>query len=207
MVRFWLPFALILMITFSVFMTLLSWRPYDNSAFGNLLPMPADCPAPCWGGIRPGVTDSGGAIDLLQQHDWVAEIDIKPSTPPDGGQLIWYWAKPVAPMIDETRPGVAGIHRGIVTWIQIPTTLALGDLWLAQGEPTMAVTRESVPSHNLVRHYMMYGEQSVQWRSAITCPWRLQNFWLARLDLWLGTASMVEMPPYRRPTHTTCRNG
>jgi hypothetical protein len=207
MFRFWLPPILALMSVFSAFTVLLTWQPYHNPALQDLLPPPAQCTAPCWGGIRPGVTTVSEATDLLRQHDWVAEVEFTATTPPGGGTLVWHWKPAAAPIVDRTRPGTAGILRGRVSWMQIPTTLALGDMWLARGTPATAVTLASMPSHNRVHHYVMYHEQSVQWRSIIGCPWRTQTFWRARVELWLGVSSPHETPTYHRPTRAACRNG
>ena len=195
---------MMLMGAFSTLVMLLTRQPYDSTAVQAMLPAPITCEAPCWVGIQPGVTSLSGAMAVLQQHDWVTFVEYQPTTPPSGGRLVWQWTASASSVIDPTRPGVAGIHRELVSWIQIPTTLALGDVWLAKGDPVKAVTRAALPAHNRVRHYVMYDEQAVQWRSMIDCPWQLQRFWHASVDLWVGVSSIIEMPTYQRPARTAC---
>ena len=195
---------MLLMGTFGPAVMLLTQKPYDSAALRAMLPAPIECAAPCWADIQPGTTSLGRAIDILQQIDGVTDVEFQPTTPPSGGTLVWQWTAAASPVIDPTRPGIAGIHREMVSWIQIPTTLALGDVWLAKGDPVKAVTRAALPSHNWIRHYVMYDEQAVQWRSVIGCPWRLQRFWHAPVDLWVGVSSAIEMPSYHRPTRTAC---
>jgi len=186
---------------------LLNSQPYQNNAVEELLATPAHCGTPCWAGIRPGVTSLNHAIDILRGHEWVTEIEFTPTSAPGSGFLLWNWDDPPAHVIDPARQGAAAVHQGIVTSLRIPTALALGDLWLANGQPERAVTHTARTTQIRVRHFMIYDEQSVQWRSAIACPWHMQNFWLARLDLWLGRPSLVEMPLYNRPTRAACPGG
>lgn len=207
MVRFWLPPTMALVTMFSVLIMLPGRQPYHNAALQDLLDDSLTCGAACWAGIQPGATGLYNAIDILQRHDWVTEIEFSATNLPDSGFLVWHWNTPPANIIDPARPGVAGIHRGIITWLQIPTAFALGDVWLANGQPAKAVTHTARTAQTSVQHYMTYGEQSVQWRSAIICPWQARNFWQARLDLWLGRPSVVEMPAYIRPTRAACHRG
>jgi hypothetical protein len=48
---------------------------YDDTEVRDLLLPPATCPAPCFMGIRPGVTTYDEAVEILEAHSWVERIE------------------------------------------------------------------------------------------------------------------------------------
>lgn len=162
MLRFWWPPIVALVIFFSALIALLNFQPYRNHALQEFLALSGDCAAPCWWGIRPSVTDLSQMMAILEGHEWVAEVDFAASNTPDSGFLTWDWRAPPPDVIDSARSGTAGIHRGIVTWLQIPTAFALGDVWLTVGQPNRSVTVAARAGRDQVRHHLSYTDEAVQ---------------------------------------------
>jgi len=52
-------------------------QPYDDHELRQLL-LPDGCPAPCFMGIRPGVTTQDEAIKILEASDWVETLTKNP---------------------------------------------------------------------------------------------------------------------------------
>src|SRR4051812_45844003 len=74
MPRFYLRIMLILIIVFTGALLLIHAQPYDDHELRELL-LPEGCPAPCFMGIRPGVTTADEAIKILESSEWAASID------------------------------------------------------------------------------------------------------------------------------------
>ena len=70
MLRFYLRFVLLLFALLMVITVLIRTQHYDNRAVRQLL-VTEGCPAPCFLGIRPGITTASDAINLLRDSQWV----------------------------------------------------------------------------------------------------------------------------------------
>lgn len=71
MLRFYL--MLIPTILFTAILLIIHAQPYDDHELRQLL-LPEGCPAPCFMGIRPGVTSMKEAVRLLRSNDWVRDL-------------------------------------------------------------------------------------------------------------------------------------
>jgi hypothetical protein len=117
---------------------------YDDSDLRAFL-TPPDCPAPCFMGIRPGVTTTEEAIAILEAHEWVAEVDdVDPDLfrDPDGDgaylmpTIGWMWSQTRPEWIDGESKGVVWIGEdGLVLRLEILTSVPMGDILLALGNP------------------------------------------------------------------------
>ncbi len=193
-----------LSVLFSATISLVNARPYANPALNTFLTAPTACITPCWAGIRPGVTGLSTLQNRLEDHAWVGEVTFTATTDPDSGFMVWMWRNAPESIIDTSREGAAGVHEGVVTWLQIPTAFAFGDVWLAQGEPQSGLTLALRRPARFVRHYAAYGNEMIQVRYMIPCAWSPTDRWQTRVDLWLGMGSPVPMPAYDRPARTGC---
>jgi hypothetical protein len=205
MLRFWLTPVLALSLLFAITISAVNARPYDNPDLRAFLQAAHECTLPCWGGIRPGVTGLSEIQIVLGNHEWVREVTFTPTTGPDTGFMTWRWRDPVTGVIDATQQGEAGISDGVVTWLQIPTVMAFGDVWLTMGPPQRGRTIAGRRPAYMIRHYAAYADQGVQVRYAIPCAWNPDHLWRTRVNLWLGIRSVVQMPDYVRPPHSGCR--
>src|SRR4051794_14092484 len=62
--------AILLIVLFTAVLLLIHAQPYDDHELRQLL-LPEGCPAPCFMGIRPGVTTMDEALELLKKSGWI----------------------------------------------------------------------------------------------------------------------------------------
>ena len=73
MFRFYLRLSLLPLTLFSAVLLLIHAQPYDDHDLRQLL-LPEGCPAPCFMGIRPGVTTEDEALKILRSSGWVRDL-------------------------------------------------------------------------------------------------------------------------------------
>ncbi len=91
MSRFYLRLILIPTALFTVVLILIHAQPYDDHELRELL-LPEGCPAPCFMGIRPGVTTKDEALKILRSSVWVHDLThycIYPDCKADGYEITW----------------------------------------------------------------------------------------------------------------------
>jgi hypothetical protein len=115
------PFALLIVLT--------HLQPYEGSHLRALLAPTEGCDAPCFIGIRPGVTTVDEAVELLSSHEWVGGIDV------DLLAIRWRWTGAQPAWIDAREPAQIWLDGERVTGIEFKTRLTLGDMRLTFGEP------------------------------------------------------------------------
>src|SRR5690349_3960838 len=74
MLRFYLRLILLPLVLFSAALLLIHAQPYDDHELRELL-LPEGCPAPCFMGIRPGITRTKAALKSLVTGQW-ADLDL-----------------------------------------------------------------------------------------------------------------------------------
>lgn len=145
MTRFLIRLALPFLALFTATIGLIRARPYDDHGLRDLL-LPLDCPAPCFMGIRPGVTTLEEAQSMLENISWVGTIWQQEETynefDPPGTHisLEWNWANnslfdPEFRYLNLHYNGVVStVYSGVMS-ISAAIPFRLGDVWLALGEP------------------------------------------------------------------------
>ncbi len=131
-------------ILFSLFGTsvlLVHFQPHDDREISSLL-LNDSCPSHCFIGIQPGVTLAGDAVKMLENHEWVQNIearytDFGQSTNTFWGYVYWQW-KPGTPLWTHTPSYTLGLHDsylrildGRVNEIAFSTSLPLGAIVLS----------------------------------------------------------------------------
>ena len=129
---FLLRVALLLTVIFLLPVLLIRAQPYDDGGLRAFLTPPEDCPAPCFMGIRPGVTTAEEAIAILEEQPWVlwdteSQLSI--------GPLIWNWSVQAPSWFDSQDSGVVRVRNEQVTMLGIPMKSSWADLMLALGRP------------------------------------------------------------------------
>jgi hypothetical protein len=136
-------FALVLL--FIMLLTAIQAQPYDDSELRALLTPPAGCPAPCFLGIRLGVTTTDEAIAILKQHEWVAQVKTQYTDYDNTIHLFWGWVywdwKPPRDAWSSGRSlaghsGAMKIVQGFIHEVLLATPFTLGHLILAMGQPS-----------------------------------------------------------------------
>jgi hypothetical protein len=106
----------------------------DHDLRGLLVPHQDDCPAPCFMGIRPGVTSLDQAIYVLEEHEWVGHVNYSDIALPD--QIIWWdWTETSPLFVDSVIPGRLDIAGGIASRITISLNTTYGDIALISAMP------------------------------------------------------------------------
>lgn len=184
---------------------LIGFIPYDNSTIQAFFQPAAECSTPCWEDIRPGVTTIEEMIRILEERGWVRDRQFNYSMEIDTGLLTWRWRNPPSPFIEENRIGIAWIQHNIVQWIDIPTRLTFGEVWLLYDLPIRGAIQPASVVPRRINHYASYHEHDwLQVRSTIFCPVRIYNFWQAQVNVLIGSLPVVEMGSYRLPHWLRC---
>lgn len=178
-------FAALLTALLFVPMLLIRAQPNNDRVLRAFLTPPSDCPAPCFMGIQPGVTTAGAALTLLEQHEWVHEVNIM-ETP-----ISWTWSGRQPAWIDDRVPGhlvtdrfVSEVRDDAAVNVFFQSTLTLADVFMILGPPDQAwfgihdPTRRISPAHHV--YYEAYG---LQLDTALRCPLRLDAVWRKPLEM------------------------
>ena len=192
MARLLFRLALTLTITFTLFMALLRVRPYDSSDLRGLLPTAHNdnCPAPCWRGIRPGITTLEEAAAILNSDAWVKDVFMSPTL------VSWAWTGAQPASVDGEHHGVLWARRGIVQQVKISLNVSFGEVWLLldqphQGDIQLSGVTVSRPTIYRAAHLAVYAYPGgiLQTNSILTCPLNPGAFWNAPVELRLESIS------------------
>jgi hypothetical protein len=140
MTRLVIRLALPLFILLAATLTLIRAQPYDDHGLRDML-LPADCAAPCFMGIKPGVTTLATAIYTLENHPWVRKVTVEPGCESPNTiiqycNINWTWNDHLPMWINPQTNGVLTIATGRVSqFMVVPMRIELGNLWLAIGFP------------------------------------------------------------------------
>ncbi len=135
MPRIYLRLTLIPLALFTAALLLIRAQPYDDHELRELL-LPEGCPAPCFMGIRPGITTVDDAIKILEASGWVSEIDNK-KFENNSGFILWNWRYEKPSWIREELRGGIYINDKVVHAIIIQSEFLLGETRLILGLPDM----------------------------------------------------------------------
>ena len=118
---------------------------YDDSALRTFLTPPAGCLAPCFMGIRPGVTTFAQASTIVQTHEWVAQINKTQRFRNRYQYLFWQWngSQAFLPVGSFDNRLAAGIEAA--GDVSIQTSIAPVEIWWLYGAPhwVQRVTHDS----------------------------------------------------------------
>jgi hypothetical protein len=149
--HFYLRLAILPVLILTAAVLLIHAQPYDDRELRHVL-LPEGCPAPCFLGIRPGVTTSEEAITLLKKSGWAEDIE----SVLYGSQLKLKWnARSPSWLANDGAYGgpAIWIQHGIVSEFRIDTNLTLGTIQLILGtSPLQKVYLE----HRKGYKYMFY---------------------------------------------------
>jgi hypothetical protein len=192
------------LITF-ISITLIGLTPHDDSTIRAFLQPTVECSTPCWEGIRPGITRIEEMTLILEENGWIRDRQFNYSMEIDTGLLTWRWRTPPSPFIESSRIGLAWIQNNVVQWIDLPTRLTFGDVWLLFDPPIRGAIQPASVIPRRINHYASYDENDwLQVRSTIFCPVRTSNFWQAPVNVLIGSLPIVEMKTYRLPHWSGC---
>ncbi len=190
--RFCARLILIPLLLFTTALLLIHSQAYDDHDLRQLL-LPDGCVAPCFLGIRPGVTTAEEAVKLLRANAWVADVTVINSENPY--QIWWTWNKNAPDFLRNapTNPnfpvnGEILSSNQVVTRILFTPRLSLGDIVLARGLPS---TSEFIFSGMIITP-----SQSIT--AIISLEYQADGFWVSgsprcpfTADLWHTSAQVT----------------
>ena len=181
--------ALVLVVSCAALVLAVRGLAYDAAYFADVraaLTPPADCPAPCFLGVRPGETSFGDAVALLEAHPWVDEIYMRvPRVRRTWIDVNWSGQQP--DFIAGT--GRLAVQDGVVVRFLVETKISFGIIWLAFGAP---------PRGELVRpyHTAAFDVRTMQ---------RCADFWRAQTAILVTSASEAGEPYTPALRRAICR--
>ena len=160
MLRFYLRLALLPVLLLTAAALLIHTQPYDDRDLRHVL-LPEGCPAPCFLGIRPGVTTGDDAVKLLQQSGWADDIEYVLY----GSQLKLKWNAQSPSWLandgDYGGPAI-WIQNGVVTEFRIDTNLTLGTIQLVLGtSPLQKIYFEHRKGYKYMFYARVYADTSM----------------------------------------------
>ncbi len=168
---FYLRLLMLPLLIFTAALLLIHAQPYDDRDLRELL-LPEGCPAPCFMGIRPGVTTVDDAVMLLEANEWVTHeftYDL-------GSVYSWSWSGRQPAIIDaserfriNTSTTVGGDK--IVYEMDIHIKASIGSIMLLVDNPlSFLVLKNSgeLGSHSANVVYLRYDNMRIE--GATFCP-------------------------------------
>jgi hypothetical protein len=201
--------TLLLTALFTTAVLVVRARPLDDGVLRALLQPPADCPMPCFMGIRPGVSAIDEALAILESHEWVERIEFRR---PEGSYAHFYmvtWSGQQPELIDAEKNGVIvsvynfRLRQRIVRNFRIPlrAAITLGDLYSALGKaPTTAVEAfygGGAVFNFLLRHEYDYADSSLSFSTYHDCVYDRKHF----LDRPVRDVELVIAPQVVQPSN------
>jgi hypothetical protein len=172
----------------------------DVAAFFTV---PDDCHAPCFIGLRPGVTTVGAAEAGLRAHAWVEDVSVKAFGDHEGpahgyGEIRWQWSGQQSPLIDASHPGRASFRWDrdiqasgqsmqdvLVETVVVHTRIRLysAQTWL--GTPDSGRVSERLDQQlKYVSNYHFAGPPAMLRLSGLfNCPTSLMTYWHTRAEM------------------------
>jgi hypothetical protein len=136
-------------------------QPYDDSELRAFLMPPEGCPAPCFMGIRPGLTTTQAATAILGAQPLLANT-IAPN-PPNG---IRFRANRPQGLVEDTVFSYLRVESNMIQWLRVQTNISLGDVWAAYGQPDWG-SRVYTMGSSYIYYAIGYNQADISFEFAI----------------------------------------
>jgi hypothetical protein len=183
--------------------------PYDDSRPISFIAAAENCTGTCILGINPGTTRVGEALEHLQSHAWVADVELH--APGTGyGQISWLWSGQQPELIDDSHPGrmtfywdeneinSPDLHGSLVETISIYTRIRMAHLQSWFGTPdsgTASVRPDGQLGYSAAYHRP---GSTTSLSTFMPCPVNLMSYWNAHtriaISIGHGTSDYVSPP-------------
>lgn len=156
-------------------------QPYADGGLHESLTSPQGCLAPCFMGIRPGVTPLEEALLILDDHEWVAALAGEYSGYLPGAMtydlprllpvIDWAWNMNRPTWIDSQKKSSVALTGSHVAAITVHTQVPLGDMLLIFGPPdrTLLARRGTDQARTFV-YYGWYADKRLLVTVGGSCP-------------------------------------
>jgi hypothetical protein len=190
MIRFTGALAAALAFAFVLALAASQAQPGDGDLRVFLLP-PEGCEAPCWQGIRPGVTTLDEAVALLEASPWVERAVVDTGTPFTFIYLKWNERAPAfARNVSPRLPLYMWARNGFIQLIVVPTLIPYGEVRSLFGTPSSGLFAVSGYRDSLTlgrrpntRHTAVYYDGRVIVDTRVYCPVSPALFWNAPVTI------------------------
>jgi hypothetical protein len=161
------------------------------------------CAAPCWQGIRPGVTRSFVAVEMLEALPWVTDLYTVQGIATSESYVRWGWTGTPPAVVDTARNGQMWLHDGRVYAIDIPLAVQFSTVWGAFGAPEAEVyqTAPFAPPQTIFHAY--YFGRTLEIRGSVACPLNAGNRLAARVDAHIAAPDPSDAVSDRFPCATS----
>ena len=163
-------------VLFTICIGLIQAKPFDPIHLQATLVGDANCTQPCWHLIRPGHTTAAEALALLQADTWVRHIVREDQ------RIEWAWSGQQPSLVNASQPGWLTLDNEVVSGINIPTTISMGDLYFLLGTPFWKSTHRS---QGVAEVRLSYPHVYLSLRVITRCPTTRSIFWFTRPDITL----------------------
>lgn len=183
-IHLWLRLIFPPTLIFVLIIALIRSQPYDDSQVRELLLGSEDCPAPCFMGIRPGVTTAEEALDILNHHEWVDKVN-------DGQETIrWDWSGKQPDYINPQSEGYLTLpwDGRLVGSIGVSTNLRLASAHLLLGQPSLQDGFVRVDQLEVSTFYL---QPPLSIWVSMSCPPTRTKFWQAPMLVNLSNRDAI----------------
>ena len=165
----WLRFGVILISILALAQSAILGQPRDEAAMRAFFTPPIGCHAPCFLGIRPGVTTYNEALTILRAQPWIDGIRDEVNA------LSWTWNGKQPGFVSDFENNflLARIDfaEGVVETIRIPTTTRWADFYFLFGAPDRFVLFSgSAPSVHYRIYDAAYFAHGFEAETTLRCP-------------------------------------
>jgi hypothetical protein len=168
MSRLYLRLLILPLLIFTATLLLIRAQPYDDHDLRQLL-LPEGCPAPCFMGIRPGVTTVVEMIEFLEASDWVENVQ-NDTRGNSWGNISWKWSSRKPDWITQNAQGQIFAQNNLVMSLTVSTKLSLGAVLLTLGIPDMEkVDPHAEQQRELSLYWAEYGQRGLTIKSWQPC--------------------------------------
>jgi hypothetical protein len=143
--------------------------------------------------------------DFARHHPWVRRARFARGMDSDSGYLTWNWSGAQLPQIAEDSQGRLWVQRGVVRRAIIPTTIRLGDLWLAMPPPDSVQLYGASVQPRRVYLLLDYFGGLLRAEAALYCPVRPEAYWHTAVKLLIGRRAVgLQLPEGWQPGWDAC---
>jgi hypothetical protein len=178
--------ALVLMAVFVLAITAISSLPHDDSDVRAFLLPPEGCEAPCFLGIRIGISTKEEAIALFESQGGSITSDAGRTYFDDSVEFLWQWNGPGVRFVRSDEPIIVDVIEGKVSRLRIPLRMSLGETWLALGAPLYAAIGTSQNGTPSIGYGGVYTDYQFLISTSPLCP--AGPLWRHPAELFYATA-------------------
>ncbi|HVU12248.1 MAG TPA: hypothetical protein VHD90_13275 [Phototrophicaceae bacterium] len=197
MIKAYLRLTAALLLLCLIALSLIVLQPNDNAALRSFFNPPPGCAAPCFLGIRLGVTTQEEAAQILHRQPWVDTITLTSSD-----MLTWTWngQQPafVSSYSSDAQLGTIEFAQGVASRISLNTSIRWGDVLIARSAPDRNFVLNAVAQDGF-RYEMTFGayrDQGFQVEAITACPIQSRDdLWYSPVFIQLPISPMYDLAP------------